>query len=124
MPNGEPMIPPAERGAVVGARLFCVLSTGCQWQALPKDLPHLSVWCQRSILAWVCGWHGAPRTCTMPRSFSHSARSPERDVARSVVAEQSWFVRDLGPVAAEAANASCNASVTSLARMQSFQAMM
>ena len=28
-------------------------------------------------LAWVCGWHGAPRTCTMPRSFSQSARSLE-----------------------------------------------
>jgi hypothetical protein len=28
-------------------------------------------------LAWVCGWHGAPRTWAMPRSFSHSARSLE-----------------------------------------------
>ena len=28
-------------------------------------------------LALGCGWHGAPRICTMPRSFSHSARSLE-----------------------------------------------
>src|SRR5213075_2141921 len=43
----EPMIPPAKRGArrrevnvreVLNA-MFYVLSTGCQWQALPKDLP-------------------------------------------------------------------------------------
>jgi transposase len=42
-----PMIPPARRGGrprdvnvreVVNA-IFYVLSTGCQWQALPKDLP-------------------------------------------------------------------------------------
>src|ERR1700692_4671258 len=44
---GEPMIPPAQRGGrrpevnvreVLNA-IFYVLSTGCQWQALPKDLP-------------------------------------------------------------------------------------
>src|SRR5499425_229540 len=43
----EPAIPPAKRGGrrrgvnireVVNA-IFYVLSTGCQWQALPKDLP-------------------------------------------------------------------------------------
>jgi len=43
----EPMIPPAKRGGrrrevnvreVLNA-IFYVLSTGCQWQALPKDLP-------------------------------------------------------------------------------------
>ena len=43
----EPLIPPAKRGGrrrevnvreVVNA-IFYVLSTGCQWQALPKDLP-------------------------------------------------------------------------------------
>ena len=43
----EPMIPPARRGGrprdvnvreVLNA-IFYVLSTGCQWQALPKDLP-------------------------------------------------------------------------------------
>jgi transposase len=43
----EPMIPPAKRGGrrrTVNVRevlnaIFYVLSTGCQWQALPKDLP-------------------------------------------------------------------------------------
>src|SRR5471030_1439233 len=35
-----------------------------------------NVWCQRSILPWVWGWKGAPRICVMPRSSSHSARSP------------------------------------------------
>jgi len=42
-----PMIPPAKRGGrrrAVDVRevlnaIFYVLSTGCQWQALPKDLP-------------------------------------------------------------------------------------
>jgi len=43
----EPMIPPAKRGGgkrtadmreVVNAVMY-VLSTGCQWRALPKDLP-------------------------------------------------------------------------------------
>jgi len=43
----EPMIPPAKRGGrrrevnvreVLNA-IFYVWSTGCQWQALPKDLP-------------------------------------------------------------------------------------
>jgi transposase len=43
----EPLIPPAKRGGrrrevnvreVLNA-IFYVLSTGCQWQALPKDLP-------------------------------------------------------------------------------------
>jgi len=43
----EPLIPPAKRGGrkrTVDVRevlnaIFYVLSTGCQWQALPKDLP-------------------------------------------------------------------------------------
>ena len=43
----EPMIPPAKRGGrrrEVNVRevlngIFYVLSTGCQWNAIPKDLP-------------------------------------------------------------------------------------
>src|SRR5262245_36110707 len=43
----EPMIPPAKRGGrkrTIDVReilngIFYVLSTGCQWQPLPKDLP-------------------------------------------------------------------------------------
>jgi transposase len=47
----EPMIPPAKHGGrrrevnvreVLNA-IFYVLSTGCQWQALPKDLPPKSM---------------------------------------------------------------------------------
>ena len=43
----EPLIPPAKRGgnkrhvderAIVDALMY-ILSTGCQWRALPKDLP-------------------------------------------------------------------------------------
>ncbi len=43
----EPLIPPAKRGgnkrtvnlrAVVDGLMY-VLSTGCQWRAIPKDLP-------------------------------------------------------------------------------------
>jgi transposase len=45
--SGEPLIPPAKRGGrrrtidvreVLNAIVY-VLSTGCQWNALPKDLP-------------------------------------------------------------------------------------
>jgi transposase len=42
----EPIIPPAKHGGrkrTIDVRdlngIFYVLSTGCQWQALPKDLP-------------------------------------------------------------------------------------
>ncbi len=37
-----PLIPPAKTGGLVREVLnaiFYVLSTGCQWKALPKDLP-------------------------------------------------------------------------------------
>ena len=55
----EPFVPPARRGGrrrTVGVRevlngIFHVLATGCQWRALPKDLPprstvhgHLTLW--------------------------------------------------------------------------------
>lgn len=55
----EPLIPPAKRGGrkrTVDIRavldgIFYVLATGCQWRALPKDLPpkstvhdHLTLW--------------------------------------------------------------------------------
>ena len=43
----EPRIPPARRGGAkrtvrvreVVNGLMCVLSAGCQWRAIPKDLP-------------------------------------------------------------------------------------
>ena len=51
----EPLIPPAKRGGdkrTVDIRevmngLMYVLSTGCQWRAIPKDLP------PRSTVAWL-----------------------------------------------------------------------
>lgn len=57
----EPQIPPARRGGRprdVNVRevlngLFYVLSTGCQWAALPKDLPPKST-VHYYFLAWDC----------------------------------------------------------------------
>lgn len=57
----QPMIRPAKRGGrprKVDLRevlngIFYVLSTGCQWQALPKDLPPKStVWDYLSLWDW------------------------------------------------------------------------
>src|SRR5262249_49849000 len=53
----EPLIPPAKHGGrkrTIDVReilngIFYVLSTGCQWQALPKDLP--------PELGWQAGAH-------------------------------------------------------------------
>ena len=57
----EPMIPPAKYGGrkrTIDVReilngIFYVLSTGCQWQALPKDLPPKStVWAYFDLWTW------------------------------------------------------------------------
>jgi transposase len=59
----EPMIPPAKRGGrrrevnvreVLNA-IFYVLSTGCQWQALPQDLPPKSTPVLDSVIQ---SWRG------------------------------------------------------------------
>jgi transposase len=56
-----PMIPPAKPGGrkrTIDVReilngIFYVLSTGCQWQALPKDLPPKStVWAYFDLWTW------------------------------------------------------------------------
>ena len=57
----EPLIPPAKHGGrrrevdvreVLNA-IFYVLSTGCQWQALPRDLPPKStVWDYLDLWQW------------------------------------------------------------------------
>ncbi len=55
----EPLIPPAKRGGnkrIVDIRevvngLMYVLSTGCQWRAIPKDLPPRST-VNRYFLRW------------------------------------------------------------------------
>ena len=53
----EPLIPPAKRGGnrrhvdereVVNGLMY-VLSTGCQWRAVPKDLPPRSTFTTTSI---------------------------------------------------------------------------
>src|SRR6202171_818019 len=58
-----PLIPPAKRGGrprevslreVLNA-IFYVLSTGCQWQALPKDLPPKST---AHLYFGLWGWDG------------------------------------------------------------------
>src|SRR5712691_2691678 len=57
----EPLIAPAKRGGrkrTVNVRevvngIFYVLSTGCQWEALPKDLPPKStVWDYFDLWGW------------------------------------------------------------------------
>ena len=55
----EPLIPPAKRGGrprSVNLReilngIFYVLSTGCQWEAMPKDLPPKS-----TVYEYFCDW--------------------------------------------------------------------
>ena len=56
----EPLIPPAKRGGrkrevdvreVMNGVMY-VLSTGCQWRALPKDLPPKSTGCSPT---WIYG---------------------------------------------------------------------
>ena len=56
----QPLIPPAKRGGnkrtanereVVNGLMF-VLSTGCQWRSLPKDLPRRS-----TVNTYVCLWN-------------------------------------------------------------------
>jgi transposase len=59
----EPLIPPAKRGGrerTVDVRevlngIFYVLATGCQWRALPKDLPPKST-VHDSLTRWA--WDG------------------------------------------------------------------
>ena len=57
----EPMVPPAKHGGrkrTIDVReilngIFYVLWTGCQWQALPKDLPPKStVWAYFDLWTW------------------------------------------------------------------------
>ena len=73
-----PLIPPAKRGGnrrTVNVRevvngLMYVLSTGCQWRAIPKDLPPRSTvydyfdlwsWTARSIASMMRFTHGVAR---------------------------------------------------------------
>ena len=71
-----PMIPPARHGGrkrSVNVRevlngIFYILWTGCQWKALPKDLPPKSTVRARLSGAMELGWHvGAHPPCTLRR---------------------------------------------------------
>jgi transposase len=75
----EPLIPPARRGGrprdvnvreVLNA-IFYVLSTGCQWQTLPKDLPPKS----RAHYYFML-WDGDPHAgAHPPRTLRRGARA-------------------------------------------------
>src|SRR5262245_30210499 len=72
----EPLIPPAKRGGnkrhvevrEVMNGIMYILSTGCQWRAIPKDLPprstllHAGSHPSRAL----CGVSGARRTRSQP----------------------------------------------------------
>jgi transposase len=69
----EPMIPPAKGGGrrrSVNVRevlngVFYILWTGCQWKALPKDLPPKStVYDYLELWNWAARWNVSITSCT------------------------------------------------------------
>jgi len=65
----EPLIPPGKRGGdkrtvimreVVNGLMY-ILSTGCQWRAIPKDLPPRSTFV-RLFRPMELGWHARSHT--------------------------------------------------------------
>src|SRR3981189_3871211 len=88
----EPAIPPAKRGGrrrevtvrEVLKAIFYVLSTGCQWQALPKDLPPKST-AHSYFMLW-------DRDGTLER-IHHAlyVETRERDRARPVATPRTMF---------------------------------
>jgi transposase len=74
----EPLIPPAKRGGnkrTVNLRevvngLMYVLSTGCQWRAIPKDLPPRS-----TVRDYFDLWSGTERSIASMTRFTSSAAS-------------------------------------------------
>jgi transposase len=95
----EPAIPPAKHGRrrrevnvreVLNA-IFYVLSTGCQWQALPKDLPPKST-AHSYFMLW--DWDG-----TLGGSITHSMSRPaSAKDARRARRPRSSTARALGPL--------------------------
>src|SRR4249919_154982 len=92
----EPMIPPAKRGGrrrevnireVLNA-IFYVLSTGCQWQALPKDLPPKST-AHSYFMLW--DWDG-----TLERAHhalyvaTREREGREASPTAAIIDSQSW----------------------------------
>jgi transposase len=73
----EPIIPPGKHGGrkrTIDVReilngIFYVLSTGCQWQALPKDLPPKNMGLFRPLeLGWHAGAHPSRALCSGTRA--------------------------------------------------------
>jgi transposase len=91
----EPMIPPAKRGGrrrevnvreVLNA-VFYVLSTGCQWQALPKELPPKSTaHCYFMLWDWdgtLERLHHTLYVVTREQKGARRARRPRSSTARA-----------------------------------------
>ena len=90
----EPQIPPAKRGGnkrhvnlreVVNGLMY-ILSTGCQWRALPKDLPRV----RPCTITSICGVGMARSITFITRSTSGVAK---RRIARQAPPPQSSTVR-------------------------------
>jgi Putative transposase of IS4/5 family (DUF4096) len=73
----EPLIPPAKRGgnrrhvdvSEVMNGIMYVLSTGCQWRAIPKDLPARStLFDYLGLWSWHAGSHPSRALCGVPRA--------------------------------------------------------
>ena len=83
----EPFIPPARRGGrrrTVDVRevlngILYVLATGCQWRALPKDLPPRST-VHDYLTLWA--WDGTLGACTTPCSSGSASRRARRRARR------------------------------------------
>ena len=103
----QPMIPPAKRGGrprdvnireVLNA-IFYVLSTGCQWQALPKDLPpkstahyYLMLWDWDGTLARI---HHALYVATRERAGREASPSAAIIDSQSAKAAQKGALRSI-----------------------------
>ena len=82
----EPMIPPARQGGrkrSVNVRevlngIFYILWTGCQWKALPKDLPPRA----RRTIIWNCGTGTARWSASIMRSTWQCASGRDMKQAR------------------------------------------
>ena len=92
----EPLIPPARRGGnkrhvderEVMNGIMYVLSTGCQWRAIPKDLPHAA----RCTTISTCGATTA-RSIAFITRFMWSAVSEEREASPTVAIIDSQSVK-------------------------------
>ena len=91
----EPLIPPAKRGGgkrTVDLRevmngLMYVLSTGCQWRAIPKDLPPRStVYDYFDLWSWMGRWKRSIMRSMLSaasRQNDHLPRPPPSSTVRA-----------------------------------------